>query len=296
MNLKNKSKKKIIITACNSNIGKDLVNHFIKKKYNVLGTYKKKKYQFKSPYITYLNYEFKKKFLVKENFDMLIHCASLTPYKYKISNKIMKLNYIGFKKILNSKSNFKKIVLLSTISVYGETNEKVINENSKIKKVNAYGKSKIKMEKILINYCKRNKTDFLILRLPGVIGNFKADVNFINNIIKNFSQNKSVKYRNPDSFFNNVIHTDNIAKISENFLIKKNVLFKNKIFNLCSLKPIKLKNIINKIKKQLKSKSKIKILEPNKSFQISTKKCEKYGIDLLSTYQSIKKNINFILN
>ena len=295
MNLKIRSKKKIIITASNSNIGKDLVSYFLKKKYNIFGTYRNKKNLFKKPYITYLNYEFKNNFLVKENFDMLIHCASLTPYKYKISNKIMNLNYIGFKKILKSKSNFKKIILLSTISVYGETNEKIINENSKKKRVNAYVKSKLKMEKILIDYCKKNKTDFLILRLPGVIGNFKADVNFISNVIKKISQNKTVKYRNPDSYFNNVVHTDTIAKISEKFLIKENALFKNKIFNLCSFKPIKIKNVINKINKQLKSKSKIKILTPNKSFQISTKKCEKYGIDLLSTYQSIKKNINFIL-
>ena len=45
----------------------------------------------------------------------------------------MKLNVEGFKKILKSKSSFKKIVLLSTISVYGNIDKQIINEKTKKK-------------------------------------------------------------------------------------------------------------------------------------------------------------------
>ena len=91
------------------------------------------------------------------------------------------------------------------------------------------------------------------------------------------------------------MHTETIAKIIDKFFLNNNILFKNNIFNLSSLKPVKLENLINNIKLELKSNSKIKILPPSNSFKISTKKCEKYGISLLSTLKSISKNINYIL-
>ncbi len=295
MKSKKNYKKKIIITAGNSNIGNDLVSYFVKKKYKVYETYRKKKNTLNKSNLFHLNYDFKRNFFLNDSFDLLVHCAALTPYKYKISNKIMKLNVEGFKKILKSKTSFKKIVLLSTISVYGNIDKQIITEKTKKKSVNAYGKSKLQMENILIKYCKKNNVDYLILRLPGVVGNFQGDVNFINLVIKNFSNNKIVKYKNPESYFNNVVHTETIAKIIEKLLLNNNVLFKNNIFNLSSLKPVKLENLINNIKLKLKSNSKIKILPPSNSFKISTKKCEKYGIRLLSTLKSISKNINYIL-
>lgn len=140
----------------------------------------------------------------------------------------------------------------------------------------------------------KKKTNYIILRLPGVVGNFQADVNFINNIILKFSKNKLVEYRNPNSYFNNVVHTESIAKISEKLLLSKNAKFQNKIFNICSVKPIKLVNLINKIKSKFNSKSKIKILQNSRSFIISSKKCKKYNINLITTNKSIEKNINYI--
>mgnify|MGYP000129430578 CR=1 FL=1 len=61
------------------------------------------------------------------------------------------------------------------------------------------------------------------------------------------------------------------------------------------LKPIKLKDLISQIKRKFKSKSIVKILEPNNSFMISTKKSEKYEIPLITTSKCIEKNIKFIL-
>lgn len=295
MKFLNNNKKKIIITAGNSNIGFDLVSYFLKKNYKIFETYRKKKNKLTSKNLSHINFDFKKKFLINENFDLLIHCASLTPYKYKISNEVMRLNVEGFKKILTSKSKFKTIVLLSTVSVYGNIENKILNENIKKKNINAYGYSKLKMEELLIEYCKKNKANYLILRLPGVVGNFCSDVNFINNIIKNFIENKTVKYKNPQSFFNNIVHTETIAKIIEKFMLNNNISYKNKIFNLSSLEPVKLEELINYIKLSFKSGSKIEHLTPSNNFIISTKKCDKYGVELISTLKTVKKNINYIL-
>lgn len=153
----NESKKNILITAGNSNIGSDLIKYFIKKKYDILETYRLRRNKINSSKINHLKFDFKKSFKIKKDFDLLIHCAALTPYKYNSFNESMNLNLVGFNKILNSKSNFKNIVLLSTMSVYGIVDKKNVHENTKKNKINAYGLSKLKMEKILINHSKKKR-------------------------------------------------------------------------------------------------------------------------------------------
>ena len=70
---------------------------------------------------------------------------------------MISLNVNGLKKILNSKSSFKKIVLLSTMSVYGEIKSNFVTENTKKKNLDKYGKSKLEMEKLLLKFCKKKK-------------------------------------------------------------------------------------------------------------------------------------------
>ena len=78
-------------------------------------------------------------------------------------------------------------------------------------------------------------------------------------------------------------------------MLNNNISYKNKIFNLSSLEPVKLEELINYIKLSFKSGSKIEHLTPSNNFIISTKKCDKYGVELISTLKTVKKNINYIL-
>ena len=138
------------------------------------------------------------------------------------------------------------------------------------------------------------KINYLILRLPGVLGNFKSDNNFLNNVILKFIKEKEVIFKNPEKLFNNVIHTETIYKIIENFF-NKNKPYK-KTFNMCSTNPLKLLDIMRFIKKKLKSNSKITIdPQNNHSFYISTELCNKFGIKIIDTKNSIEKTLNYQL-
>jgi nucleoside-diphosphate-sugar epimerase len=284
--------KKILITGGNSNIGSDLVKFFLKENL-ITSTYNKKKINLSHKNLNQVKYNFKNKFLFNEKFDHLIHCAAITPVKTKDNKKMIFDNLQGLKNILESKSSFGSIVLISTVSVYGEITTNLITEKTKSKKLENYGKSKILMEK----YLKKNKKKFnyLILRLPGIIGNFISNDNFLNNIISNTVKNKIVTIYGPQKYFNNVIHTETIAKIIKKFFLTKNP--KHEIFNLSSKNPERLIDLVNFIKKQLKSTSNIYMkASSNKSFNISTKKCLKFNIKLINTKSSITKTLNFILS
>lgn len=84
------------------------------------------------------------------------------------------------KAIYNIKAiNPKKIVLISTIDVYKQPNQKDENSPMEIQGLHAYGLNRLKLEQ----FVKDNFDDYLILRLPGLYGkNLKK--NFIYDYIK----------------------------------------------------------------------------------------------------------------
>ncbi len=284
------SRKKILITGGNSHIGQDLVKFFIKK-YFVVSTFRRKKIKFKNKFLKQVKYDFSKKLNLNEKFDFLIHLAASTPTNSKTNSKMLEINKMGTQQILNSNFKFKSIVLISTLSVYGNIKVCIIDENKRTNKANYYGKSKLFMEKQFKRHAKDNLLNYLILRLPGVIGTFRSKTTFMNQVFETLFKNKTLFYANPESYTNNVIHTNTLAKIIDSYLIKNKP--KNKTFNLCSNKKIKLKDLISMIKKQFKSNSKIKIKKGKRPFIISTKKLMNNKVKIINTKSTILKTIKF---
>ena len=282
--------EKILLTGGNSNIGKDITNKLISK-YFILSTYNKKKNTLKHRNLKHINYNFKKKIKLNEDFDHLIHAAAITPTNSKINKSMYNLNMLGIKQILNSDVNLKSIILLSTMSVYGDIKKKTICLNSKKNKLNYYGKSKLDMENFVKSYSKKNKLKYLILRMPGVIGNFRSNSIFMNNVFEKLYKNKNLIYYDKDSYTNNVIHTDTLSKIIELFLFKKK--FQNKTINLCSKDKMKLSNIVNLIHKKLKSRSKLFSEKKDLSFNISLKSAFANNLPIISTKETILKTIKY---
>tara|TARA_S200000501_G_scaffold379021_2_gene446514 strand:- start:4180 stop:5052 length:873 start_codon:yes stop_codon:yes gene_type:complete len=283
-------KKKILITGGNSLIGSDLVKYFLKN-YFVISTYREKKISLKHSSLKQIKFDFDKKLNLNEEVDYLIHLAASTPTNSKVNKKMLITNKNGIKKILNNNFKFKSLILISTLSVYGKITKKILNENYKPNKVDYYGKSKIQMENYLKKYAKKKSINYLILRLPGVIGNFKSKTTFMNRVFEKIYNNQYLLYADPNSFTNNIIHTETLAKIIDSFFRRNKP--KNKIFNLCSKKKERLKNIIQLIYKKLNSKSKIKQITKNSSFTISTKKVLANKIKIIDTKKTILKTIKF---
>lgn len=71
---------------------------------------------------------------------------------------------------LNTNRSLKKFVFISSVAVYGLTEGTGIDENSPLNATDAYGKSKIEAEQIIINWCKAKNIEHYILRLPLIAG------------------------------------------------------------------------------------------------------------------------------
>ena len=278
----------ILITGSGTLVGKS-ISSYLSSKFKIISTYRS---TFPYNLSKLKNIKIKKLDLEKEiklniKFNSLIHCASAIP-DYKISKKkYFQVNIYGFRKILKlcKKNNVKYIVLLSTVSVYGKIKNHSVNEKTPIKvkeKDDPYGFSKSIMEKDLINYAKKEKIKFVILRLPAVIGK-NSDHNFLSNLIKNiiFHNKKSFNLKNSNFKLNNFVHTKTLSKIID-YCIKKNI---EGIFILGSKNPLKFKNIIKKI--SFYKKIKVDYENDNSAFNIDIKKALHFKLPVNKTTNEV---------
>ena len=290
----------ILITGANGSIGIDLVKK-LSNKHKIFGIYRTKNHEVKKiKNVIWIKYDLKKNFKkkLKPNPKFIIHCAvdQELSKKKNISNYINS-NVIILKNIANyAKDNKVKLIInLSSVEVYGDIKEKLLDENYLPQNQNTYGLTKLLSEQMLYS----QEINFVNIRLPGVLCEplqKKFTRPWLSNVFNKMRKNQNIVVHNIKSKFNNVIDTEEIVKFVK-FMIKKDITIRD-TFNFVSLKPIILKDIFNLAKKKLNSKSKITEIKDYKknSFYISTKKLEqKLKYKTQSTKNIIEKYLeNFI--
>jgi UDP-glucose 4-epimerase len=110
-----------------------------------------------------------------ENHDVVIHLAAQISVSESIKNPKLTfdVNVDGTQNVLDAclKNNITKIIATSTAAVYQNISTKIIlNETSPVEPLSPYGKSKLQMEKKIIDFASINKIDVIILRLFNVYG------------------------------------------------------------------------------------------------------------------------------
>ncbi len=130
------------------------------------------------------------KIIKKNNFDIVMHFAGLIRVDESIKNpkKYNEINYNRAKIFLLTcfKNNLNKIIFSSTASVYGNNKNKKVSEKNKLKPLNPYAISKLKLEKFLVKNSKFNNSKFAILRYFNVAG---ADKKLRSGLISKSSTN-----------------------------------------------------------------------------------------------------------
>tara|TARA_B100000900_G_scaffold231799_1_gene196862 strand:- start:373 stop:1221 length:849 start_codon:yes stop_codon:yes gene_type:complete len=275
-----------LINGSSSIVGYNIAKYIIKKKNYIYCLFNKiKPINLKSKYSFLQKNNFKRMFKVKKKIDCIIFCA------IDKTNNYNNLNLKFLKQVCEfSKSeNVKKLIFISTMAVYGSPRINVVHENYKGHKVSMYGKIKLKQEKILFDFSKKNcDCQITILRLPGVVGKKKTGI-FLSKVLAKLKKNEELIYQNPKAKFNNLIYEKDLAKII--YKVSKNKKKYNfEIFNLGSSKPMLLRKIIHKMVKKTKFNNNIIEKKPKgKSFIININKFEKQYFKLNKTSTSLNK-------
>lgn len=264
-----------LITGAAGYIGRNLCEYLLKKKYKIIAIDNFQSSTFKTikPLIKkFKNIKFIKKDFVniESNFSVknIIHLAANSCVEKSIiekesyyQNNVDKLKiFLEKVKYLNC-TNF---IFFSSAAVYQEKENTKIKEKDKTNPKSIYGKTKLKGEKIISQFSKKNKIKFTVLRLFNVIGgNLKntKSRSVLKIWIESFKKSKPIiihKFCTRD-FVDICFISEVVQKISET---KKK--FKKKIFNLGSGKNTSIDTLFKMFYSELKIKKKLKILYKKK--------------------------------
>ncbi len=236
--------------------------------------------------------------IIKHKIDSVIHLAAnlIIGEGEKYPKKYFKNNVLGTKNLLKSCENtgVKNLVFSSTAAVYKDGQYKV-NENSIIKPKSVYGKTKIKAEKIIKQFCKRNKINYCILRYFNIAGSSPSGkiglINKSDHLFKNFSREIIKKkpilkiygdnYDTKDgSCIRDFIHVSDIAEIHYKVLEKINDSNNSKILNCGYNKGISVLEVAKVFKNQSSKKVEILVSKRRKGDLVkiiaSNKKLKKF--------------------
>ena len=278
----------ILITGVSGYIGSYLFNNLKFK--NIYGIYyrSKNKNFHKKKNIFKINLLKEIKLRKKLNFDFIVHCASKSPYhkenkKNYTENIKLTSNLIKFTK----KKNIKNIIFMSSNSLYEKVNSLKITEKTEVKNIGLYAKSKKYSEDLLLNFAKKEKKNVIILRLPAIVGP-NSKHTFLSKLYHNITYKKKFKIYNMNQRYNNVIDIKSLTTVVQRIVDLK---INSGVYNIASIKPIKIKEIVKilaKGKPIFYKDLKLKI----KSFVIEVNKIKKKGI----TLPSVRKSITYYRN
>jgi nucleoside-diphosphate-sugar epimerase len=156
---------KVLITGGSGFLGRYINQYF--KDYNVfnLGRHENCKFKF----------DLKDKIDLLPFFDLVIHAAGKAHFKPINSleeNIFYQINVDGLRNLLDGLNSNppKYFVFISSVSVYGLANGTNINEEFPLAATDSYGKSKVKAEMILQQWCNEKNVKCTIFRLPLIVG------------------------------------------------------------------------------------------------------------------------------
>jgi len=183
----------------------------------------------------------------EKKIDYLIYFSSQVPYSELNSqwHECKNINVYSPIKILN-KLNFKikKIILASSMSVYGNNIEKKISELSKTNPDSGYALSKFMQEKIFGIYSKVNNIKFLCFRFGHIYSKNISSKRFIKKIIFKISSNQDLKIINGNKINLNLLHTKDLSVV-----VQKIMKDKQGIYNLSSNRFISINFFVKKVLK-----------------------------------------------
>jgi nucleoside-diphosphate-sugar epimerase len=182
-----------------------------------------------------------------DKIDTLVHAGAFTPKNTNQLNDIKHNteNVMNTEYLLTHLPNIpRKIIYISSISVYNSTNQEIINENTLTCADTLYGLSKLFCERIIQEYSRKNRIECQILRLGVVYGHNLTYSGLIPTVIRNILDDKPVFIFNGGKEIKSYIHVKDCCRVIYES-IKKSV--RDEIVNVVSAHSIPVKELVRKI-------------------------------------------------
>lgn len=204
---------RILITGINSPLGRAVWFHAQKSSYEVVGTVSRRSGHLANgerKNIFVLDLEdtdaFKK---IPEQIDAIVHVAAASE---GAADYIMQSTGLGTWRLakIAAQKKIKKIIHISSMSVYGSVTDSTVNSVTPIRHESPYGVAKWAAECYLKDVWAEIKS--ISIRSPAIVGKM-AHRHFLARLYQAMKRKESqVWARNPDFLFNNLIHVEDFAR------------------------------------------------------------------------------------
>ena len=213
--------------------------------------------------------------ITRNKIDSVIHLAAVLSVGESEKNpkKYNRINVQGTEKLLKAliNTNVKNIIFSSTCAVYKDGFSRVY-ESTRLKPTSVYGKTKLKSEKLIQSYCKKNKLNYGILRFFNVAGaspsGMIGQINKGDQLFKNLSLEVNKKYpvfkiygtdykTKDGTCIRDYIHVSDIAEIHHKVLEKIDKKNQSRILNCGYGNGVSVYEVVNEFKKYVNKKLRI---------------------------------------
>lgn len=300
--------KKVLITGANGYIGKCLF-YFLRNKFKIIGIDKKKSSERKILHCNILNKKKLDRIIKKEKPEIVIHLAAQSLVDETINKKkYYDNNNKATKSLLEiiKKNNIKKIIFSSTAAIYQQS-LKPLKENSSIKAISTYAKTKLLCEKKIQN---EKNLKFIILRFFNVcsalnrpiVGEYhNPETHLVPTIVYKAMYNKKIyiygkNFNTMDgTCIRDYIHIKDICLAIEksiNYLLRNN---KSNLFNVGNNKGLSNKEIVTYVKKKIGKNLSLKYVQKRKG-DVAKLVCDSNKIRNILGWNANNSNIKKIVD
>lgn len=285
---------KVLITGASGLVGKNLVYYLKNMGYEIIGTYHNTVPDNSGD--LYVKCDLSKGLTIQNEVDAIIHCAALLEGRAESqeARNMVESNIIATHNVTEfaERKSVKKLIYLSSVSVFGDV-QGVLHEDSNYINVGLYGMTK-RIAEFMIN--EANIDMKCSIRLPRMLGpgidlNNTRESGLLKMIQKLVRDEEVVCYI-PEVRYNNFMHVLDLAEFLS-LLLKMDHMDEPEI-NLGARDNLKMLDILNLIRNELNSKSKIEVEDKgiiSKCALIDITKAMKYGYDPQSSEDVLR---NFI--
>ena len=144
--------------------------------------------------------------------DAVVHTAATSPADGVTTEMMMLDNVVAMHSLVRYalQARARLFVMFSSVSIYGEVHQPVLDEATPVRNPDVYGMTKLLGEKILEQHA--GDLPSVVLRLPGILGPGSRR-NWLSVLKQKLRADQPVAFFNPDSEFNNAVHVADLAEL-----------------------------------------------------------------------------------
>ena len=220
--------------------------------------------------------------------DAIVHAATNSGRRSPNLYQVQQDNIESVRNLLAyaTRVGCRQFINLSSVSVHGDFSGSVLDRDAPLHGTTPYGASKLAAENLLRL---QENLDVFSIRLPAVVGSF-APPHWLSTLLMRARQNKKLTCYNPQFFFNNVVHVDDLCQFVSHLIdLPDRSIFS--AFPIASAEALRVRDVLQVIRSEARSFSRIELLgERQPHFIIDDNFArERYGFTSITTREALQR-------